>query len=298
MFYKILVPVFMLAVTLLTSFWGGHWQEEKRKIVRIVFIAIVFALASVNIWIIFDDSQQNRRLQKSNESLVKNISELETHLRTESQTAENRDRAAKEDREKVQSELTAIKLKLEPFVQIAKIRYPELDSDLALMKLSQEVDLLKNKTERIETRTKELESREVYRSLDSSLKQKIISDLKMVKEKYQDRKLSVKLNYEIGSRNRQLISRDLAELFRLSEIKVDGPTSVSTFPSGGGVLPPAKMRIHPDDIDLAEDLAKSINAFINVRFQGIKDNKLERGTVLIYFYGNPQFSQNGSIVLN
>ncbi len=203
MFYKILVPVFMLAVTLLTSFWGGHWQEEKRKIVRIVFIAIVFALASVNIWIIFDDSQQNRRLQKSNESLVKNISELETHLRTESQTAENRDRAAKEDREKVQSELTAIKLKLEPFVQIAKIRYPELDSDLALMKLSQEVDLLKNKTERIETRTKELESREVYRSLDSSLKQKIISDLKMVKEKYQDRKLSVKLNYEIGSRNRQ-----------------------------------------------------------------------------------------------
>jgi hypothetical protein len=297
-FLKMLMPVLMLVITLFTTFWGRHWQEEKRKIKRGGFILFAFALTFVSMWIIYNDSQENSRLQESNGKLLNKVSELETLLRAESQTAENRDRGAKEDRVRLQNEFTAIKLRLEPFVQIAKARYPGVDADLALKKLAQEVDLLKNKTERIETRTEELASREVYRPLVSLLKGKVVADFKMIKEKYNERNLHVKLNFEIGNRNRQFISRDLAELFRLSEIKAEEPASVSTFPSGGGVLPPAEMRFHPEDVDLAEDLAKSINGFVNVRFQGKKDNKLERGTVLICFYGNPLFSKDGSVILN
>ena len=291
MLWKILMPVFMLGITLSTTFWGRNWKEEKRKSLRIGIIFFAVALTLVNIWVIYNDSQDNKKL-------LDKVSGLKDVLRTESQTAEERDRDAKKDRAKLQDELKVIKSKLEPFVQIAQTRYPDIDADLALKKLAKEVDLLKNKTERIETRTEELASREVYRPLVSLRKGKVIDDFKMIKEKYNERNLHVKLKFEGGNRNRQFISRDLAELFRLSEIKVEGPASVITFPSGERILPAAEMRFHPEDIDLAEDLAKSINVFISVRFEGIKDNKLEKGTLLIHFYGNPQFSQDGLVVLN
>jgi hypothetical protein len=290
MFLKILMPVFMLGITLSTIFWGRHWKDEKRKSLKIIIIFCAVALTLVNIWVIYNDSQDNK-------ILLGKVSGLDKVLETESKTAKERDLDAKKDRVKLQDELTVIKSKLEPFVQIAQIRYPGIDADLALKKLAQEVDLLKNKAERIETRTEELASREVYRPLVSLLKEKVIADFKMIKEKYNERNLHVKLMFEGGNRNRQFISRDLAELFRLSEIKAEGPTSAITFPSKGGILPAAEMSHHPEDIDLAKDLAKSINGFIGVMFQGKKDNKLEKGTVLIHFYGNPQFSQEGVVVL-
>lgn len=62
MLSKMLIPVLMLAITLFTTFWGRHWQEEKRKIVRVIFILSALVVTLVSMRIIYDDSREIKKL--------------------------------------------------------------------------------------------------------------------------------------------------------------------------------------------------------------------------------------------
>lgn len=133
-FWKILISVLSSFIALLGIGLEYKWHDKKtkwHKRIRNILITLIILSAAGAIYVIYKDEL---RVQKDIQQ-------------------------AQEDRSALQKQLVDLNSKLDPFIELARSRYPKETTDLALQKLMNDMSELKSKTRFIEEKVVATEKR-------------------------------------------------------------------------------------------------------------------------------------------
>ncbi|MDP2981722.1 MAG: hypothetical protein Q8O92_00140 [Candidatus Latescibacter sp.] len=148
---KIISPILVLILTLVQFYIDHRWKDrrtKKYKYAKILFIVIIFVAVVFTIITTVIDYQNEQNTKKQLDDLKKLT--ILTDL-----NAVHREKQAISERESLKIKLVDLQDKLDPFLEIAKSKYPRLPTEEALKYLSQEIENIKQKTEIIESATKD-----------------------------------------------------------------------------------------------------------------------------------------------
>jgi len=137
---------------------------------------------------------------------------------------------------------------------------------------------------------RELATCDVYRPLSSELRAQLVTALRTIRNQYSDFDVKFSVTPERGNRVRDKVANELARLLADSgfEAKTTRPMITNL---NGTVL----IILNPDDTEFVNQLCKVVGRFINIRFQGLEDSNLLKGTLKIHIIGDPLFSPDGVV---
>ena len=288
-FFKIIAILIATGAGLLQIGLEYKWHDKrtkKHKIVRsfLIFLMIVGFLTA-SILVLFDDRQSE--LQVRTLTALKNSAEKAT------KDSETRELKAVEDRERIKQELEELQTQIKPVIKLATEKYPTLDINNALAKLSDDIQNLQEQNEELQKKTKDLTERDFFHPLNSRTKSTVLQRLNQIAGSARDRDIQITIVSESGNTNRQKVARQLVDILSESGFKTTGPSPTMTFSKG--VLPAVRVAINPADEDIARQLAFALNPYLNVRFSGKAKNENEKGKISIAIYGDPIFSEEGVV---
>ncbi len=279
---KLLVPILMFIVSLLQLLWGQKWGTEPSKKIRFGLPFFLCLLAITTAFIVWQEDKRNNSLQGSLDGLAKQNVLAEKENKT--------------DRKLLQDKIDNLQETLNPFLKIAETRHPNVSGETALTQLAREIETLTKKTERIETTTQQVVSRDHYRPLVDTAKTMIVQNIKRIAAKYSGTTIVVSINSEIGSQNRQQVAKELSEILKLSALQVEGPHYMSTYPAAGsGPFPPIGITCNPSDWTIVAELVEAWQPFLKARVQGKKSDAAKEGRLSVTIWGDPLFEQDGSV---
>jgi hypothetical protein len=153
-----------------------------------------------------------------------------------------------------------------------------------------QADLLKAQEEIV--RLRDLASRMDYRPLSPALRQELISDLRLVHDRFADTPLRIYTMPRGGTRIRHQVATHRAEI--LSEAMFN-----ATLPSGSSseifrVVPDVELTTAPLHGDLAEALISILSRFITTKFP-IDLNEANTGRMWFFINGDPLFMSDGIV---
>ena len=150
-----------------------HWWDDKStgtyNIIRtILILLIIIGMFSTAVLVIYDDQQS--------ELQIKTLISLNETAERSTKEAEQREIKAVEERERIQKELEKIQIQIKPILALAIEKYPTLDTDVAIKKLSEDI-------ENLQKQQVELKKKAEPRKLSIEQKEKIISRLNSFPER-------------------------------------------------------------------------------------------------------------------
>jgi cell division protein FtsB len=260
------------------SWW--QWFKRRPLWLRIVVILVIATLATLFAWQYLSKRSlalENTRLEGDKASLVAENQQLRTDKDSLAQELDTtRTREAELHRENLhQKEL------LDPIRRKAEQLYPALETDAAVAKLAEDMK-----------QVRDLATRDLYRPLAPNIRERVVTDLRTLRERYSEINLKVSVVPDQGIQLRTAVAGELASVLR--EAGYDATAAEPRATITNSPLP-VRITMNPEDLGLAQELSRVIGGFIDTRFSGITDDKREKGTFIIWIAGDPLFSADGVV---
>ena len=281
---KVIAPLFVLAVALTQIALEHRWHDrrtKKHRRIRGLLVLLLIISTCATIAVVASDHRSSQKLE-----------EQVSGLRMEAGTRES---AAKQERAVLQEEVVRLEQKLDPFLKVALARFPNLAPESALQRLSEEIDVLRERTMQLETATESIARRDHYRPVDAAIRERVVGRLRSLGATGAGDGLAVSIYADTGDRNRQLVAAEFAEILREAGFEVAGPSSGITFSEG--VLPSIRFKYHPDDRKDVRAFAEALDGLFAGEVSGRPQESHERGKLAISIYGTPMFAPDGSVTL-
>jgi hypothetical protein len=139
MFWSLLALIFVLFIGILEFVLDYIWHDKRtkrHKTFRVVLLIVFIGSLATSGIVVYFDKQDSKR---TSAELMKQISELKKQGNNISSSSKESEEKAHKDSLVLQSQIVDLKSKLEPFVEIAKSKYPNQNIDTALEKLQKEI---------------------------------------------------------------------------------------------------------------------------------------------------------------
>lgn len=244
--------------------------------------------ASITFFLIVDSENESNRL-------LSGVKTIQMKAENESVQAARRGNESKYNLQRIQLELESVKRSLDPFKKLAYLRYPEESPDSALFKLANDLRHLQERTSKLEVKTSNVATQDAFRPLAEPYRSQVLSNLSQVRISSKERIQKVRLWSDVGNLSRQQVTGEIADFMKHAGINVERPQSGMTIANGS--LPPLRIKLHPEDLALANSLSNALSPLIKVKFTGEYDDKLSRGEFEIRIHGQPVFNQDGTLVI-
>lgn len=268
---KIIGPSLVLLVTLLQIFIDYKWYDRRTKehkqarriLPTIIIAAIIFSVITV----IIDDYNSST----INKQLIE----------------------AKKERATLQGKVIELESKLDPFIEIARRKYPNQLADVALDSLFNEIKRIEKNTKILGERTDHLYTRESFIKLDDSNRNAIVANLSAVRAKLFS-PIKFELIVESGSQIRYDFMVQMKELLTASGFDVEGIKRETNI--WRGTPPPILLYVNTSD----EEITNSVFVVFNkILFRFIPAGKFSdanpKGIIKIHLFQTPLFYPDGSI---
>lgn len=309
-YFKVIAILFTFGAGLLQIGLEYKWHDKRtkeHKRVRYLLVGLmILGWLSASFLVVYDDIQSAKQLKTITDSkdaaekAKENAEEAKETAEEAARAAEERELKAVEAREQIKKELEALQEQIKPVVALATAKYPSLDVNSALLnlandvqKLQKENEELRNQTKELKKQTKDLSDRDYFHSLNSEIRSRVVRNLTNILESYRNRKIQITVICESGNTMRQRVTRQLVGILSESGIETKGPIGTTTF--SRGVLPAVRLELNKEDKDIAMQLARALNPYLNVRFSGKVNNQNEPGKISLEIYGNPLFTEDGVV---
>lgn len=269
---KVLAPIITLAAALLKISLQYKWSDKGSKqhywISRfLIFLIILGTIATV--FIVYQDD-------KSTYSLQNTVDDIKEQHANEIKAATEREKNAIKERAALQNQLVDMNLKIDPFIELAKTRYPKETIDSALQKLIDDISKLENKTDIIKEKTDLLEQTIRPRSL----KQQDFENLVSVLNRFEKREIGI--TCVMGDQEAFAFATQLKSLFEKSGWKVKGVSqSVFTSPVKGWYI-----AVNSDPPPETANIVFRAFQSIGITLPGFRNESLPNETVEILVGSN------------
>ena len=285
---KILAPVIVILITLVQYYLDHKYSDRRSKKyrhTRVVFLIVIgAALIFSSITIYLDAVSSNELKERINSFRI--FSEQSDSL------ANLREDNAKLERKNLEKQIDELNTQLTPFLELALKKYPNMKPYEALNQLHNEIREIRKQTSILQEKTDYIETRNTYKSLDSSLKNNMVLSLRTIRSMYPD--IHLILVVENGNPLRQNIADEIKDILNQSGITNLEIRPTTTFFRGT----PANCIIKARKVD--ESVAQIFfqpfidNFFVNIPIGNIDDN-LNKNSFVLHIVGNPIFERNGKV---
>lgn len=123
--------------------WKDRRTKAHRKIRLFLILLMTISVVSAVSLVVYDDRNSKNQIETLN-SLLKISEKAVEDGKKVAIEAENRELKAQNDRKIIQNELDEIKNQIEPFLDLATTKYPDLSIDKALEKISEDIKTLED----------------------------------------------------------------------------------------------------------------------------------------------------------
>jgi len=258
----------------LRKFWRRF--IELPRWLQVALVVAILALGGVYSWQYFSKRSivaENGRLKADMDALSRENKQLRTDKDSIVQELDGvRAREAELHRENLhQKEL------LSPIVKL----YPTLETAAAVAKLAEDIE-----------RVRELATRDLYRPLAAHIRERVVADLCRLRERHSEINLKVSVVPDQGIQLRIAVAGELTSVLR--DAGYDATAAEPRVTITNSPLP-VRITMNPEDLGLAQELAREIGSFIDTKFSGISDDKRQKGTFVIWIAGDPLFSPDGVV---
>jgi len=153
---KLLLPILTLSVALVQIELEYRWHDRRTKRhrwVRRILILFIIVASFITLNVVYQNHQ---------DSLIRDqtLKEIKNQGEESLRAAEERERKAQNERNFLEKQIVALNGKLDPFVEIAKVRYPNVSEEAALSKLAEDVKDLQKRAQQLE-----VEARRAHRGI-------------------------------------------------------------------------------------------------------------------------------------
>jgi hypothetical protein len=132
---KLLAPVFLLLGSITQYLISYRWDDKRtkwhRRARRILPVVLVVAGLTTIAVVIAE--------HRSSQSLTETLNGLDKNFKQESKNADVRDKRTQADNEALTKQVASLEKGLQPFLNSAQSRYPNLSPELALQKLAEQI---------------------------------------------------------------------------------------------------------------------------------------------------------------
>jgi hypothetical protein len=169
---------------------------------------------------------------------------------------------------------------LEPFRNKAEQLYPELETDVAVAKLTENLEAVGRPS-----------PRDMYKPLSPDVRQGIISELEGIIANYRGAGPKVRIAFDAGNLIRLQVAESLHGILREAGYRVGGELAISFIQHSPGV----SISFNPEDSETAYRIGTAIYKFINNPYSGVEQMERQRATYEIIIAGEPLLSQDGTV---
>lgn len=242
--------------------WGvATWRSRFKIILGIFILGTAYSLFS-KLTII-------PHLEKENALLNKHIQERDVEIAS-----------LRHENQKLYANNLHLQEMTAPFVRKAQEAYPELELAAAMVKLSKDLDDVR-----------QLAERDVFRPFSQDLRHKVANNLKSISGTYPTLQLKVIIRGREGDTNRQLFAGELLKLFQSAGI----PAEIGPFSTPFGMQEPLTLYYNPESQALAEAFMNALApVFISTPIRSQKRDSQRLGELELYLNGTPEFGSDGS----
>jgi len=247
--------------------WAKFYKSLPRWLKSSVIIGII---AILSIWG-YRQWGPVRQLKSANTDLKKKLESTESELA-----------ALRDTKNELHRENLHLKELIDPVQRKAEILYPELETAAAMAKLAEDLHEVRS-----------LATRDVYRPLSPDRIAQLTKGLQSINAQAVEFPLTITIVVQQGSSAREKVAADLKRYIQRAGITVK-KQSAMLFSTG--TLPDISIKMHPEDLTVAEQFASVIGTlFINKQFAGTKKDKFVRGQIEIQISGDPLFTDTGIV---
>ncbi len=181
--------------------------------------------------------------------------------------------------------LASVEAKLEPFVELAQTKFPQLETEEALAELARDIEI-----------TRALATRDVFRPLNSNVRGPILQSLRDVRQRHDALAPDVEFTTSGSSATRtKRLGQELAELLSEAGFKSSfkTPAFISVPRRNAG---PVDLQFHPDAAALVQELAQALGPLITARATAEQTPEAPVGLIRFRIHGEPEFNPDGTVV--
>lgn len=131
-----------------------------------------------------------------------------------------------------------------------------------------------------------------FKPLNPDFRKIALESIRAFLNEEHQKEIKISISCDSGNRNRQLLAKEFTDLLVDAGASVKGPISTMTFSKG--ILPSIRIKVNPDDEQLARRFVAAISPMFRAKFNGVKDDDFEAGSIGVFFYGEPVFYPDGS----
>lgn len=233
--------------------------------------AVILIVAVVAIWA-YTRFGPLRDLKSRIDSLQSNLDQAKTQI---SELTERKNELHREN--------LHMKDIMAPIQKKAELLYPELETASAMAKLAEDLETVRT-----------LATRDVYKPLHEQKRSKMIEALRILQKQYSSLNPSVTIAVQQGSSARAKVANDLKKYLEASGYSTKVNSMMAFY---RGTPPDISIKLHPEDLQFAQDLASVIGTlFINKQFSAVKKETFIRGHFEITINGDPLFTEEGVVM--
>lgn len=182
-----------------------------------------------------------------------------------------------------QNKVIQLQQQLQPFEQIAKYLYPELEIAKALSKLTEDIKELQKMISKYE-----------FTPMSSEIKEKLLANLKGLKESFEQERLSIEITYETWVLpNTRKFAQQLANLLSEAGLNVIGPKFATVYLASPSC--PIEWGFSKDDTELMESLHQYLQILIRPSQKHCTRTSFQKGKMRIHFAGQVIFDPSGVV---
>lgn len=270
----------MIGVLEVLMEWKWHdWRTRLNKL--LIIILILLAIASIYL-IISDHSERKEQADQLRQIIQKEEMTLDE--------ARKREKDAIKDREKLQknvdslhSRLSQLVSRLEPFLEVAKLRHPDIPIDVALNFLLREL-----------SETKELATRDIPKTLDKKIRSDALVSLSKWRKKYNSYKVILHLD-NLQTPNTEQAYQIMIDL--LKESLIPYRIARRTYIKIGKPVAPIVVATSRAQVDIAQELLEAFSPAFSSKVHIQQSDSINEGEIYLTINGIPNFFNDGHIEL-
>lgn len=250
---------------------ASKWLALFRRLPSRLKVIIIFCVVAVlSIWL-YAKYVAIQELKKDNADLNQKLAQANSEIST------LRDRKDELHRENLH-----LKEINDAIQKTAEQLHPELDTVAAIAKLAEDLETVLS-----------LATRDVYKPLVAQKKKELISKLKELLAQHTSFTHTVTISYQQVISSHAKVVDDLKQYLEEAGFEVE----IGNIMSGYRRNPPnLSIKFHPDDEEFVRLFAAALNPlYIDEKFQGIPQEKINRGCLEVVINGHPVFTELGVV---
>jgi len=194
---------------------------------------------------------------------------------------------ASTERDTLLGEVQDLGVQLAPFIEAASRLYPDVESEEALRLLTSRLDVL-------EERTQKLELEQLFWPLDTIIRAQVVRQLRSSMSGAAVRRASVHVECEVKSNSRLELGSEIVEILAEAGYDSTGPTTTARVYAGQ--QPSVAIKCSPSCEDLANMIYAALHLVLKTEFAGERADDVEgECPFILYIGGDPLFEADGTV---